>query len=439
MKSYNIAIIGTFDVKNYGDLLFPEVLENELKKRLNLNKLYMFSPNGGIKPFTKEKVYPIRDLEKIINDVGIDAIIIGGGNIIRLDKTIARDYNRSYEAAYGLWQIPILLACKYNIKVVFNAPGVAFPFNSTQNIFNKFFFDKLDYMSVRDEESKEFLGNEYKDKCVVVPDTINIISSLYSKEELSNNYKELVKEKIVPDIGEYVIFQTRIIWDNQEHYILKVKELLNYITKVQGKKVMIMPIGYVHNDIEICRKFIDKDNKNIYLIEKELSPYDMLSVVATSNGFIGTSLHGIITSNIYDVKMLAINVRGLSKIDGFMRMINKENLVVANVDDLLDTYKNEFDKQGFKLNKELKKKITSHFDKIVSIITSPKTEDKLDDSYFDFLNILQEFSERLENAIKSNGQLENENNYLKTELNNLLNSKSFKITAPLRKIMKRKK
>ena len=29
---YRIAQIGTFDLENYGDLLFPVILENELKK-----------------------------------------------------------------------------------------------------------------------------------------------------------------------------------------------------------------------------------------------------------------------------------------------------------------------------------------------------------------------------------------------------------------------
>lgn len=30
---YNIALSGTFDVENYGDLLFPEIFKRAMKKR----------------------------------------------------------------------------------------------------------------------------------------------------------------------------------------------------------------------------------------------------------------------------------------------------------------------------------------------------------------------------------------------------------------------
>ena len=434
MKSYNIAIIGTFDVKNYGDLLFPEVLENELKKRLNLNKLYMFSPNGGIKPFTKEKVYPIRDLEKIINDVGIDAIIIGGGNIIRLDKTIARDYKRSYEAAYGLWQVPILLAVKYNIKVLFNAPGVAYMFNVSQQRFNKFFLDNVDYLSVRDEESKKFLGTLYKNKCIVVPDTINVLPNIYSKEKLIDNFNKLIKNKVIPKFYNYTVLQTRNIGKDEEHYILKLKELLNYITNIEKKNVIIMPIGYVHKDINICSKLMDKNNNRLFLIEKELSPYDMATIIANSEGFIGSSFHGLLTANIYRVKIMAISKAKLPKIKGLMRFTNKEKLEVNDIDECLDKYKNEFDKQDFKKNDELQKCVVKHFDTIANIITSNKKKKNTDD-YYSFFNYIHEIIDNYEELLKENGQLKNEVNILHNEIHNLLNSKSFKITAPLRKIM----
>ena len=47
MKEYNVAQIGSFDVENYGDLLFPTVLEEELSKRIKIKELFLFSPNGG--------------------------------------------------------------------------------------------------------------------------------------------------------------------------------------------------------------------------------------------------------------------------------------------------------------------------------------------------------------------------------------------------------
>ena len=434
MKSYNVALVGSFDVENYGDLLFPIVLENELKNRINLNKIYMFSPNGGIKPFSKEKIYPVKDLEKIIQEKRIDVIMIGGGNVIRIDKFVTVEYNLSYEASCSFWQIPILLASKYNIKVVFNAPGLPVKFNGSQQRFNKFFLDKVDYISVRDEVSKENLGNNYNNKCIVVPDTINMIPNIYSKEELSKNFNKLIKNKIIPNVSNYILLQTRKIENDEEHYISKIKELIDYITSVEKKNVVIMPIGYVHKDIDICSKLTDKNNKLLYIIDNKLNPYDMLTVIANSKGFIGSSLHGLLTSNIYNVNIMAINKECLGKVRGFMKLINKENLEVNNIDECLDKYKNEFYKQNFKKNKYLQKCVSSHFDTIANIITSNQKKEDNDD-YYSFFNELYEFVDNYEVMLKENGQLKNEVNVLENEIHNLLNSKSFKITAPLRKIM----
>ena len=119
MKEYNVAQIGSFDVENYGDLLFPTVLEEELSKRIKIKELFLFSPNGGKRPFYGDKVYSIRELEHVIQTKGIDMIVIGGGDTIRLDKMVVRTYQSSYETAYSMWQIPILLGIKYNTSIVF--------------------------------------------------------------------------------------------------------------------------------------------------------------------------------------------------------------------------------------------------------------------------------------------------------------------------------
>ena len=433
MKKYNIAQIGSFDVENYGDLLFPIVLENELKKRIKINKIYLFSPNGGVQPFYKNKVYPIKDLEKVIKSDHIDIIVIGGGDVIRLDKIVTLKYNFSYDTSFSFWQVPILLGLKYNIKVVFNSPGVPFGFTFDQLQFSSLLLDQVEYLSVRDENSKKLLGDRYQDKCIVVPDTINAISDIYSKAELIENFQKLQKKKIVPKVNDYIVIQTKKIAVMQDDiYIKKIKELLEYITRVEKKYVFIMPIGYVHNDIDFCRELIDKSNTNIILIKEKLHPYDMLSILASSKGFIGTSLHGIITSNAYNVPILAINIEKLVKINGFLKLINKENLEVNNIEECLFKYKLDFSNQSFDSNSKLKCEINHHFDTIKDIIISLEKEKKSNFEY-DLLNCIYNIIDKNDNNLQVLEQMKNENVFFKNQLSNVVNSKSFKITAPLRK------
>jgi lipopolysaccharide transport system ATP-binding protein len=53
VREWQIGLFGTFDVQNYGDLLFPLVAEAELSKRLGPVKLHRFSyhaktPRNGL-------------------------------------------------------------------------------------------------------------------------------------------------------------------------------------------------------------------------------------------------------------------------------------------------------------------------------------------------------------------------------------------------------
>lgn len=440
MRKYNIAQIGSFDVENYGDLLFPIILENELQKRVNLNEIFLFSPNGGEQPFFKNKVYPVKELENIIRKKNIDAIIIGGGDLIRLDNKITANYEKKYDVAIEFWQLPILLGKKYNIPVIFNAPGVPFKFTEEQKSIVDILLETIEYISLRDETSKKILSNTYEGIINVVPDTINLIPNFYSKEKLSENLSKLRNNKIIPFINNYIVIQTRIIYHDEERYIEELKKLVNYITNEEKKEVLIVPIGYVHNDIAFSEKLLDKNNKKIFIIKKKLHPFDMLTIFANSDGFIGTSLHGILTSNAYEVPIYALNTENLVKITGFLKLIKKEKQQAIEINDITFNYKRNFKKQDFKSNKAIIEMDNKHFDKIAEIIKNHKIkesvnlEEKILDTFYTNIDFLK--LQAKNNQIKQENyqNLLNENRILKNEIDSLKNSNSFKITAPLRKI-----
>lgn len=60
-----IAQVGSFDVENFGDLLFPDVLDFVVTKG---TKIDLFSPVGGVKCFDTKVVYSLKDFEKILNE-----------------------------------------------------------------------------------------------------------------------------------------------------------------------------------------------------------------------------------------------------------------------------------------------------------------------------------------------------------------------------------
>ena len=423
MKKYKIAQIGLFDIENYGNLLFPIVLENELKKRLEIDDIYLFSPNGGEQPFYKKKIYPISDLENIIKKEGIDAIVIGGGDLIRLDTN---------QDIFSIWQIPILLGKKYNIKVIFNALGIPLSFTSNQLDFISLLLRQVDYLNVRDELSRDFLDDDIKDKCVVVPNTINIISNIYPKEELIENFHKLQKKKAVSKANDYIVIQISNINSSLDLYKKRLKELTDYITETEKKHVFIIPASYTKKDIDFSKKIADSKNKNITVIKEKFHPYDLISILVSSNGYIGTDLYSLIISNTYEVPILAINNNNLVKVSGFMGLIKKRYLEINDINECLLKYKLDFSNQTFDYNTKIKKAVISHFDEIKNTIVNLNSNTSTNFEY-EFLSYVYKLISDYERVLEINEANNRQMTFLQTKVSNLLNSKSFKVTAPLRK------
>lgn len=103
----SIAQWGTFDLANFGDLLFPLIFEREIKKRLGDAVVSLRSPIGG--PFQPD---PRRTVKRIVRFedplfydqiLGVDAIVLGGGDIIRFDDwALAGLYGSSADEAIRL-------------------------------------------------------------------------------------------------------------------------------------------------------------------------------------------------------------------------------------------------------------------------------------------------------------------------------------------------
>src|SRR5688500_15525666 len=121
-----VAIVGTFDVENFGDVLFPIVARHALAARI---------PDVEVVPFSyhdrdaADWAYDVRSLSRLGDELGdIDLVLVGGGHLIRFDKTVAFGYSPPdadlhHPTAY--WLMPTLLAGWTGVQVAWNAVGVS--------------------------------------------------------------------------------------------------------------------------------------------------------------------------------------------------------------------------------------------------------------------------------------------------------------------------
>lgn len=319
-----IAQIGTFDCENMGDLLFPSVLRKMLDKNDMENaEVCLFSPIGGDMPFSPDiKVLPVSRLLESHREKRFDAILIGGGDMIRLDQLFASEQKYLTNCnPVMLWTLPVLVGLTEHIPVYFNAPGVPFSFLRSQYGWLKSLLSCVDYISVRDVNSRAFLRDAVGMLDIsVVPDTVYAMAEFYPKDELP--FKDIAAKYPSIKSGQYVLLQL-----NSLEYGIKPDEYLSVIQQYRDQckcDVFLMPIGYVHSDPEVLQtiySYVEDKIEHVEYCYQKLTPLQMLALIANAKAFIGTSYHGSIISYIYGIPMLIINPYNLTKINGLVDML----------------------------------------------------------------------------------------------------------------------
>ena len=281
-------------------------------------------------------VYSTEDLPKMHALRRYDAFVIGGGEIIRFDMTLIASHEKYEKAKNTLlpWMYPILFAYANQIPVLFNCPGVPFPFNQEQIPEVKLLLNGVNYCSVRDAESKRFLeGCGVNIPIEVFPDTAFLANKLYSDEMLEDAFRKISASYENLRSGEYVLFQFNGMDPRcpVEAYV----EMIRYVSETLKMQAILLPIGYVHEDLECLKLILENDTEHRFqLIEEKISMLQMTAVLAHAGYFIGTSLHGNLISYLYNVPSIAIDRWHLTKIHGLFQWIGREGSIATNISEI---------------------------------------------------------------------------------------------------------
>ncbi len=371
---YNIAICGTFNVENYGDLMFPEVFKMAMQKRGLQFEMYMFSPGRSEKKALDPNsyVYSVDEIDEIHKKVHFDAVIIGGGAIIHYNKISVKFQNDNFFSDYKIydsWYTPIEFAIRNNVKILFNLPQVPYLFFVDHKELAKAAFNSAEYISFRDNLSKEYTQELYDKKdcpnIFVYPDSVCCLPALINYEQLKS-----IRDSVDDFSKKYAVvqFNQQRPVDEEPQFIEAIKQLQN-----NNLEVILLPLGYTHNDDNVLIDFNNKHNLNCKIITRKLNIFEMAAILAGCEIYIGSSFHGAITAIAYGKKAISYNyIYPKNKNNEIFKMYGLNDFVVENSTDLLNV-----------LNKILSNKISfnakttdvvnlveEHFDKLYSLITA---------------------------------------------------------------------
>lgn len=183
-RCVHAAMAGTFDVSNFGDLLFPLVAEFELTKRLKDLDLKRYSYRQMDE---KRWTYSVSSLGELAQQVSkLDLLLIGGGHLVRFDKLVAPGYEPTEGDLHhptGYWLMPTLLGLVCGVPVAWNCVGVSSDTPGWARRLLALAVDNTPYISVRDELSaRELHAVSTRGKIRIVPDTAFGIQSLLPQQ-----------------------------------------------------------------------------------------------------------------------------------------------------------------------------------------------------------------------------------------------------------------
>jgi len=315
---HRILISGYYGFNNLGDEAILEAIINNLNKSIKNSEITVLSANPKITS-TKYNVRSMnrKNIFKIIRAIKECNLLISGGGSLLQDTTS----KRSIHYYLGIIGIGLLM----RKKVMIYSQGIG-PINKGLNrIITGFLLNKVDYITVRDQESKEDLVSMgvRENKIEVTADPVISIDRVGMEEGI-----KLLKKHGVDLKNTLIGFSLR-----GKNYDENTRQLLiEIVTELQlrfGARSIFLPFHY-NEDVKLMDDLEKHLGDSAIFIKERHDVKEILSIIENLDLLVGVRLHSLIFSAVAGVPMIGISYD--PKIDYFMRTIGFKSL--CNIEDL---------------------------------------------------------------------------------------------------------
>ena len=328
-------LLGAFDRFNYGDLLFPLVVRNEMTLCSPATKTAVHAlVDSNLARYGALETRSLRGIYKPGALSSGDVVIFAGGGTIGVDWTYMHANLLGTKGNAALYYLQRLLGKKainalsrrrfgarapfpwvagpedfpVPVKVAYNAIGGSefsrLPASIQERTLER--LGKAAFLSVRDAETRRlFLPLENRLPVELAPDSAILMSEQFPvpwlEKQASSGHRQAL------DAAPYVCFQSNLHYAKKN--IDKIVRLLESIHDQHGLRAILLPIGrYVGLDDQIALRAIQERMRTpARTVSDEASIFEIMLTIARANLFLGTSLHGNITSQSFAVPHLGLS------------------------------------------------------------------------------------------------------------------------------------
>ena len=344
-----IGIFGTSDVENYGDLLYPRIFEHLLSRSGVSSSVRAFGFMATTAPAGAG--YTTHAISALLHAARrtVDALCIGGGDILRTDyRTMASHYVRHHGTApnrrsrWWPWKKPptddqladeflsrhtnfasvgplVLDASVHAMAspMAYWSCGVPFDIDPAARIALSAAMDSAAYVYVRDSQSAaKLLRAGVKKPLHVAPDAIVTLSDRHAMPSVKAAGKRILANHGI-DVTRRVLRFQAVSLDPAA--ITEVAAQLACYGHNTGEEVALIPIGHCHGDHHTLAELAKVCPGTVKLIPVRQID-DILAAIVACDAFVGTSLHGNITSFSYGIPHLT-GPLAVDKLQGFIDVV----------------------------------------------------------------------------------------------------------------------
>ncbi len=318
----HVMVHGTFDVANYGDLLFPHVLTFGL--RPVAHRLTVVSPRGGAMGWIDAiEALPMAQARGMEADLHV----VGGGNIIHAGDTPLAEYRDipggSARAYAGLWRDVAAQAARDGARLAWNAPGVPRPLVGVDGAAAA--LARCDLLVVRDASSAANLGSE--EPPIVVPDTALDLARMWPAQTLGPAAAEAFARHGLPRPARWIALHANARYLDGDAAAMAGH--LAALARGLDAVPVLLALGPCQGDDALARAIGAHLPPGSLVLDRPAGLREVAGLIAHAEAYAGSSLHGLITALSYGRPGVVVARGPLAKFAGFLAHVGMEEQFLA--------------------------------------------------------------------------------------------------------------
>ncbi len=284
-----IAHFGAFDHDSFGDLLFPLMIESLLPDFT----ITHVSPTGLPAPWVDAR--PSISVAEAVERTDWDGIVVGGGDIIQAGAWSTERWKRHSDMPgfhlASLWAGAAFLSAKRNVPAAWNAPGVPLPFEDAFADTVRLALAASDSVSVRDVPSRLHLDPHTHRPIQIVPDTAFLLNRLWPA---TGSHRRIVLALSRADTHTHATAINRMI--------------AKLATSADGaaNEVTVLPLTRWEFPALDQARWLGRCKIKAPLSHAENRLETAARLIGESAGYVGNSLHGLVTALAYGVPAVLV-------------------------------------------------------------------------------------------------------------------------------------